>query len=430
MARARDSRAAAIARRTVSTCSAVRRCDDHAPVPVDDAQLTVPHREEVLPEPDDHGKTQPARDDRGMTGHTPDRQGDPAHVAVELDDVCGTEIRRDQNRRRRRAAPTAHLVDACESGRPPSEAPDIRCPRRELSITEHVQLLAIASTSTRIRADRRHAPCEHGILDCPDEHRVLGHHHPGIKDVRLFGPAFSSKRRREPSSSCADRASASSARCAAAGRAASSRTVASISPPASRCRTAPNAVPGDAGTPASTRSVILLRSARYRPFQGANDHGRRGCAGILVSDGAFTQVRRAALARLHWDGGTHSGLRRLRGGAQHLPARRAPRKPLSHGGHRQARARRPWSCHPAPQPRGPEPTPGPRPSPRQVAQGRRSVLLPGHALPCVAPTPRAGRSRLRPWTPMSFRKGSATFRVCRRVQCSMPALRRRIRGSC
>ena len=55
-----------------------------------------------------HRETEPARHDRRMAGHASDREGDPAHVAVELDDVCRPEIRRNQNRvtAAARSAPT------------------------------------------------------------------------------------------------------------------------------------------------------------------------------------------------------------------------------------------------------------------------------------------------------------------------------------
>ena len=132
-----------------------------------------------------------------MAGHTPDHEGDPAHIAVELDDVCGTEIRRNQNGVVAAAPRAGSGAAGRETRCPPRETPDIRGPRRELRVTEHVQLYRGSLHLNANRARRSEATGEHRALDGVAEHRVLGHHHSGVEDVCLRGPAVSPKRRRQ-----------------------------------------------------------------------------------------------------------------------------------------------------------------------------------------------------------------------------------------
>ena len=90
--------AADIAPRTVSTRArpVTAMTTLRSPSTMHDLPLVQP--EQFQSDADHHRQPEPPGNDRRMAGDAPVGESDPAHVAVELDDVCGPEIRSDEDR--------------------------------------------------------------------------------------------------------------------------------------------------------------------------------------------------------------------------------------------------------------------------------------------------------------------------------------------
>ena len=172
---------------------AVGRRDQHLPICVDDDRLTVVQRQHVIAETDHHRKSQPASNDRRVTGHASHRERDPANIAVELDDIGRTEIRSNQDCVAGCCPSSVIAVAGREPRGAASKAPDIGRPRGELRVTDHVQLRRSGLDLDENGAGRAESTREHCLLDRLEEHRVLGHHGAGVEDVGFVGPPFGSK---------------------------------------------------------------------------------------------------------------------------------------------------------------------------------------------------------------------------------------------